>query len=354
MEQIEWTADKLARLGFDVPTILNRLGCKDVKSTGDRWTARSPFREDRHPSFWMYKDTLVWQDPAEGLQGGIDYLCRKITGMSLQKFLDVDLNQLRNNAFLPKKKEPQKIRSFIRTASYDPKDFEICVVGSGLNYNIYEIPEALEYARSRFMNDEFIDFFHVGYCKDSLIFLKKKGENPSEDTPKTRYYKRLIIPIIEQGSIASIEGRDITRHQQRKCVYPASYEGNLGGSSYRRLFNIDNLDPSQPLIICEGVMDTVRIWQYITKNVTCTYGSSIKKKQEEDILKFKDVIVFSDSDSGGLVTMRDMDRFYPRDFRVAQLPSGDPGDEINTVDMLKKAIDEAISFPRWLMNFTEK
>lgn len=338
--------------GYTIPSLLSVFGCRNIKEEGNRWIASSPFRTDKHPSFWIYKDTLHWEDPAEGLKGSINGLCWKTQGKSLERFLNYDREEKRNSAFLPSKKKSEKIRTFIRTSEYSPSDFELVVEGSGIDYDIFKYPETLEYARSRFMSDEFIDFFHVGYCRDSRIYLKKKNEPPSENTNRLRFYKRLTIPIIEGGVIASIEGRDITRHQIPKCLYPASFEGRLGGSTYRSLFNIDNLDRNKTLIICEGTMDTVRIWQYITKNVTCTYGSSIKSRQQEVIKEFKDVIVFSDSDAGGLVAMENMDRFYPYDFRVAQLPSGDPGDAQNTVDMLKRAIDEAVSFPRWILKYT--
>lgn len=351
MERIIWTRELIEQQGYTIPTLLSELGCDNIREDGNRWTASSPFREDKHPSFWIYKDTLHYEDPGEGLKGSINDLCKRKTGQSLDRYLKFNRNDQRNNAFLPSKKK-EKVRTFVRTKDYDPADFEIVVEGSGIDYDLYRNPEALEYARSRFMTDEFIDFFHVGYCRDSRIYLRKKGGVDSSSTNRLRFYKRLTLPIIEGGVIASVEGRDITRHQTPKCLYPASYAGNIGGSSYRSLFNIDNLDRSKPLIICEGTMDTVRIWEHITKNVTCTYGSSIKTKQQEVISEFSDVIIFSDSDAGGLVAMQHMDKFYPHDFKVAQLPSGDPGDEINSVDMLKRAIDEAIPFPRWILRYT--
>lgn len=351
MERIIWTESLINQQGYTVEQLLTELGCKNVKDSDNRWVASSPFRTDRHPSFWMYKDTLHWEDPGEGLKGSINDLCWRLKGQSLAKYLKFNKEEQRNSAFLPKRKT-EKVRTFVRSRDYNPNDFELVVEGSGIDYRLQNHPEALEYAQSRFMTKEFINFFHVGYCRDSRIYLKKKGENPSEGTNRLRFYKRLIIPIIEGGVIASVEGRDITRHQTPKCLYPASYEGQIGGSTYRSLFNIDNLDRNKTLIVCEGIMDTVRIWQYITKNVTCTYGCSIKTRQQEVLKEFSDIIVFSDSDAGGLVAMEHMDKFYPHDFRVAQLPSGDPGDEINTVSMLEEAIENAVSFPRWILGYT--
>lgn len=356
MEEIRWTRELVEQYEA-IPTLLAELGCTRIKEESNRWTASSPFREDKNPSFFIYKDTLHWEDPgnAEEPKGSLNRLCWLKLHKSLKDHLRYNVEEKRNNLFLPKKKENKdRKRIFVRDNDYSPKDFELVIEGTGIQYNLHRIPEALEYARSRFMNDEFIDFFHVGYSGNNNIYLRRKGDNPNPDMIKAHYYKRLTIPIIEEGTIASIEGRDITRHQKNKCIYPASYVGNIGGSSYRRLFNIDNLDRDKTLIICEGIMDTVRIWQSITKNVTCTYGSSLKTRLIKDINEFKDVIIFSDSDAGGLTAMRHMDEFYKHDFRVAQLPSGDPGDKENSLDMLKKAIDESILFPEWILKYTGK
>lgn len=354
MEEIRWTRELIEQYE-SVPNLLADFGCSRIREESNRWTASSPFREDKNPSFYMYKDTLHWEDPgnAEEPRGSINRLCWLTLHKPLREHLRYNVEEKRNNAFLPKKKDDKKIRTFIREKDYSPSDYELVIQGTGIDYNLQRNPEALDYARSRFMTDEFIDFFHVGYSRKSYIYLRKKGEELREPI-KALFYQRLTIPIIEDGVIASIEGRDITRHQPNKCIYPASYEGSIGGSSYRRLFNIDNLDRNKPLIICEGIMDTVRIWQSITKNVTCTYGSSLKRRLLKDINEFRDVIIFSDSDAGGLTAMRHMDEFYSRDFRVAQLPSGDPGDSINTVDMLRRAIDNAILFPEWILKYTGK
>ena len=48
------------------------------------------------------------------------------------------------------------------------------------------------------------------------------------------------------------------------------------------LFNIDNLDYHEPLVVVEGIMGVILIWQHITKNVTCTFGVNIKGRNKKD------------------------------------------------------------------------
>lgn len=345
-ERRRWTREEIERIR-SIPSILEECGCRDVRDMGNRWQARSPWHKDKSPSFYMFKDTLFWEDPSVGERGGIEWLVRKQLNVSLSKYLDIDPKKEYEKAFFSFVKKDEHLRTFERVDSYDPRDYELIVEGTGIDYRLSNNPDALEYARSRFMSDEFIRFFHVGFCKNSRIYLRKKGTQEISEIKKV-FTNRLCIPIIEDGIIVSVEGRDITRHQKEKCIYPASF-GRVGGSSYRSLFNIDNLDRNEPLVVCEGIMDTVRIWQHITKNVTCTYGSAIKTRQKEVLKEFQDIIMFSDSDRGGITAIEAMTKFYPKDFRIAQLPSGDPGDEENTVDMIRKAIEESQSSIRWML-----
>lgn len=339
-----WTREEIESVK-SIPSILEECGCRDIRDMGNRWQARSPWHKDTSPSFYMFKDTLFWEDPSVGERGGIDWLVKKQLGIPFSKYLDVDPKKEYEKAFFNFKTESP--RTFERLETYDPENYELIIEGTGIDYKLSNHPEALEYARSRFMTDEFIRFFHVGFSKNSKIYLRRKGTQEVSEIKKV-FTNRLCIPIIEDGVIVSVEGRDITRHQKEKCIYPASL-GRIGGSSYRSLFNIDNLDRTKPLIVCEGIMDTIRIWEYITKNVTCTYGSAIKTRQKEVLKEFEDIIIFSDSDRGGLTAIEAMTKFYPKDFRVAQLPSGDPGDEENSVEMLREAIENSQSSIRWML-----
>ena len=354
MEHINWTQEEVERYsGMPFINFLSSIGCEKVRDEGNRWSSKSPLREDRHPSFYMYKDTLHWEDPPAGEKGGFRSLIRKLFDKTPEQYFKTEMEERRGEYFYSfgKKKQDTKVRVFERVETYSPKDYELLVEGTGIDFNINSYPDALEYSRSRFITDEFIRFFHLGYSEDSRIWLSKKGSPSSPDEIRTRFHKRLCIPIIEDGEIASVEGRDITRHQYLKCCYPASVN-KVGGMSYRSLFNIDNLDRNKPLVVCEGVMDIVRIWQSITKNVTCTFGSAIKAKQREVLKGFRDIIIFSDSDSGGLVSIKHMMEFYPYEFRVAQLPSGDPGDKENTIPMLKDAIFNSKIATDWLLEIS--
>ena len=69
------------------------------------------------------------------------------------------------------------------------------------------------------------------------------------------------------------------------------------------------------------------------------------------IKEFKsDIIVFSDSDAGGITAIKDMDDLFPeKEFYVAQLEREDPGDPCNSVEDIKRAIDGAVTSTEFLL-----
>ena len=56
-----WTRGEIERV-MPIEALLSDCGARDIVSKGDHWLMRSPFHEDRHPSMYMYKDTLHWEE----------------------------------------------------------------------------------------------------------------------------------------------------------------------------------------------------------------------------------------------------------------------------------------------------
>jgi DNA primase len=137
------------------------------------------------------------------------------------------------------------------------------------------------------------------------------------------------------------EGRDYTRRQQKKVLYPVN-------TSVNYIFNSIGLDLNKPLIVVEGLMDVHKIWQWITANVTCTFGIQLKEHQKEQLSFFKDIILFIDDDEAGRRSIGLFEEFYPHDFRVAVSPGNDPGS--SSREQLESAIDGAKLFNLFLMD----
>jgi DNA primase len=153
---------------------------------------------------------------------------------------------------------------------------------------------------------------------------------------------RLLIPIDYKGKPYSIEGRDYTRQQFPKCLYPKGCDTDI-------LFNQDKLDVSGTLIVCEGIMDVHKIWTHITDNVTCTFGVSLSEKQKKFLESVKDIVLFIDDDPAGYNSVNTFEKFMQNDFKVACVRGKDPG--ASTVQECETAIKKAVPWVDFLLEF---
>lgn len=332
--------------GSSVEDCLRACGVSGrISDMGRYYSFSSPFHDDKHPSMVLYKDTLACIDWSGDFRGSLNKLMKEKTGVSLYKYLGITPKERDDTYYKNLGKQVQE-RSFANAYAdsrdgYALSDYKTVIHGDQICYDLSKNQQALDYARSRFIDDEFADFFHVGWVRDSYIYRIPRAMEKGQKG--THFVDRLMIPIYRGGTVCSIEGRDYTRKQEKKCIYPI-------GGDVSSLFNIDNLRKDQPLILVEGVMDMVRIWQHITKNVAPVFGIQITSKQADVIKTFPDIIVMSDSDEAGEKMIHIVDSFYDdREFRVARLATGDPGDACNSVDDIKRAIDNAVPCNEYFM-----
>jgi len=66
------------------------------------------------------------------------------------------------------------------------------------------------------------------------------------------------------------------------------------------IFNIDHLNYDEPLYLTEGIGSIPKLWDKVSKNCSCTFGSQISDAQLEYLKKFKEVYVIPDNDLAGL------------------------------------------------------
>jgi DNA primase len=200
--------------------------------------------------------------------------------------------------------------------------------------SVYDNAKALAYCRSRSVDDSFMQFFKL-QATDLCKFKKA-----DKDDPVTIWQDRLLIPINFNDQPYNLEGRDYTRKQIPKCLYPKYCKMDI-------CFNQENLDKSKPLIVCEGIMDIHKIWSAIDKNVTCTFGMSVSGGQRKFLKDAKNIILFIDDDEAGHKSVGIFESFMNSDFRVAIVPGTDPGGA--TLTQLNEALSKTTLWVNFLM-----
>lgn len=182
------------------------------------------------------------------------------------------------------------------------------------NLNAIEGLNARKYLESRNINKELINAFDIGlslnknlgdmlskkYNKKDLIDLDIVNEtyNGIKDT----FYNRIMFPIKDlNGNIVAFSGRIYDDSNESK--YKNSKETVIfkkGNILYNYFCAKEFIRKSKEVIICEGFMDTIRLYGIDIKNSVALMGSSMTKEQLEIIKNLKvNVVLNLDQDDVG-------------------------------------------------------
>lgn len=301
----------------DINSIVNSMSTTYKKERGN-YLFVCPYHNDHNPSLSL-RPNGFFKCFACGEKGFVTKLYKTITGRSLYRDQGIVTNYLENSYKEPKYLLHENKDSY--ESSIQKKiDKEIIIKGNLLD--VYENPNKRinKYLNTRSISKEFIDYFNIKYCN----FCRING---------TKYYDRLIIPIVEQGKIICYEGRDFTEKQKTKVVYNKD-------SVVSTLFNYDNLDKEKELIVVEGITDLVKLWQAGYKNITCTFGSQLAVRQFKLLKEFKNITLFVDNDEAGFKMVVDLSENYEYEFYLTfpEKEGFDPGnlDIKESIDCLKR------------------
>ena len=175
-----------------------------------------------------------------------------------------------------------------------------------------------EYLKSRNLTNSTIEYFKLGYsynAKKSLYDFLRENSFKDEDIFKSNiikldknnkvkdyFYKRLIFPIFdERNHVVGFGGRTLTDSNPKYLNSPESdlfIKRNL-------LFNLNNAKESirkkNNLLICEGYMDVISLYQKGIKSVVSPLGTALTEDQINLAWKYtsKPTIMF-DGDKAGL------------------------------------------------------
>jgi DNA primase len=289
---------------------------------GDYFQIRCPYHNEKKPSAALYKDRWLFKC----------FACGETHGFA-RFYEDLKHEPWNEHGEFSIKVYRRKLESLTEKQR---GTYEII---EGRVTSVYDNAKALEYCRSRDIDDRFMQFFEF-QATDLCKFKHRLDEN-GKPIRSSLWKDRLLIPIDFEGKSYSLEGRDYTRQQFAKCLYPKSCRTDI-------CFNQDNLDSDDLLVVCEGLMDIHKIWTSITKNVTCTFGVSLTEEQKIFLQSASNLVLYIDDDVAGHKSVSIFEKFMQHDFKVAVTKDKDPGDA--TIQEAEFAIKNSISWVDWMLN----
>lgn len=224
------------------------------------------------------------------------------------------------------------------------------------------------YMKRRAIRPEILKKFGIGYADESwnslYNFLTDKAY-PVEKMIELglvaesngRYYdkfrNRVIFPIINTaGKVIGFGGRAIDENDKPK--YLNSPESKI----FRKKNNLYGLNLSRTsvgkdgfIILVEGYMDTISLYQGGITNVAASLGTALTENQARLIKRYtKDVVLSYDSDSAGVAAaLRGMEILHKEGLKVKVLHVDDGKDPDEFIrkdgkDAFRKLIEKALPF----------
>lgn len=354
-----------------------------LKSSGSGLMGRCPFpdHQEKTPSFSVSELKQVYHCFGCHKSGNIFTFLRDYQGLSFPQAIEF----LADRAGIP---IPQEMEEDRELDQKQKKKKELLTINKeAQNFffeNLKRIPknsDVFNYLNKRNLTSEIIQIFKIGYALpewDGLCaHLKRKNfsldlaeearlvkAKTSNDGKYDIFRDRLIFPITNSmGDVLAFGGRIIQTGEPKYLNSPETAVFQKGKIFYGLEQTARYIRSEDQIIIVEGYMDLISLYQVGIKNVVATMGTAITSDHGRVIRKLtRNVVVMFDGDSAGkeaseraLSVLLEQD-LYPRGLT---LPDNlDPDDYVRKygVKDLKEKIDRSLDlmnliFKEWLVDF---
>ncbi|MCZ8511185.1 DNA primase [Paenibacillus filicis] len=277
-----------------------------------------PFHSEKTPSFTVTPEKQIYHCFGCGAGGNAIRFVSEVEGLSFGQAA----RKLASEAHLelgiePKHGAPEPRENIERTKLLG--GYELAgKLYQHILLNTAEGKPALEYLRSRGMNDKVIDTFGIGYAParwDTLTkLLEKRGfelalmEEGGLISAKQdgsgfvdKFRDRIMFPIHDwKGQLIAFGGRAMGDVQPK---YLNSPESMLFHKS-RTLYNLHLARPQirkrQELVLFEGYVDVIKAWEAGVTTGVATMGTALTPEHAEAVRRLAErVIVAYDGDAAG-------------------------------------------------------
>ena len=341
-----------------IEEIKNRLKVSDVvrlkvnlKKRGKEFIGLSPFKNEKTPSFTVNDDKGFYHCFSTGEHGNIFDFIMKLDNLGFGEAIKTLAQRAGMQPYHftkedeVREKESQKIQKLFEIF------FSTCHIDLQFEYK----NSHLKYLLDRGLSVDTINYFKIGFCEDSKKIKDKLFQNnftANELIKSGMYYKkdgsdelvcrfrnRIIFPILNYfNQYIGCGGRSVLK----KAL--AKYINSPETDFFKKGFNLYNLNNSKKestdtdkLVLVEGYMDVVSLYNKGVKNVAATLGTAITTSQINLAWKnFDKIILCFDGDQSGLdASYRAAERVLKilkpgKDIYFAKIPnSQDPDDFIN-------------------------
>lgn len=347
-------------------------GYVTLKRSGRNFFGLCPFHKEKSPSFAVSPDKQIFHCFGCGAGGNVIHFVSKIENLNFKDTLE--MLAARANIELPTLDNAEDDK----TAKLKAKVYEINQIAAEFYHeNLYKptSKQAQEYIKKRKLDNRTLKAFLIGYSGnfDELYqILKQKGYTEEEMLSsslikKTQdgkmmdsFRKRLMFPIQDvRERVIAFGGRVL---DDSKPKYINSPE-NIVYSKGRNLFglNVAKKYDTKRIIIVEGYMDAISLYQRGITNVVASLGTALTEAQGRLLRRHSEQIILGyDADGAGQTAiLRGMEILQNMgcDMRVLQIEGAKDPDEYVVKygpERFQKCVDSSISLVEFKVKVLKK
>ncbi|CEQ03157.1 DNA primase [[Clostridium] sordellii] len=338
-----------------------------VQQSGSNYKGLCPFHGEKTPSFYINTSKQIYKCFGCGEGGDVINFIMKIENLEFMdavKLLAKDCGiEINTNMDEQSKIRMEKIKKF-QDINTEAARYYFSNLIKDKNYGY-------EYLRKRGLDDKIIKKFGLGYAPKAwtnlVDYLISKGYDKNtlvecglvtykENGNKyyDRFINRVIFPIFDyRGNVIGFGGRVLDDALPKYLNSPDTLAFNKKYNLYGLNFARKNIS-NRTMILVEGYMDLISLYQYGIRNVCATLGTALTLEQGKLLKRYVDTVVISyDSDEAGVkATLRAIDILTSANINVKVLnlkDVKDPDEFIRKYGLVEyqQAIENAVHYIKY-------
>lgn len=350
----------------------------ELEQSGRNFKGKCPFHQDKTPSFYVYPTDNNFHCFGCGAHGDLINFFERQKNLGFQEAVRELANRV--GLELPKTSRSANFNATERRRQKVSKALE--VTSKFFQRSLERHPDAQQYLHDRGLSSATIQQFELGFAparyraaslaSDDITTedLVHSGILIHRDEQKLyeRFRNRIMFPIRDvKGQTIAFGGRTLVTEQKNQPKYlnspelPTFKKGSVLYGMYEARSNKLRLDN---LLLVEGYMDVVMLWQHGVKNAVAPLGTALTEAQIELMKRVvKEVIICFDGDEAGeIATWRAVQRFYSvlergQSIRIVRLPDQhDPDSYIRKhgVEAFHTCINDATPSSQYVFDALQK
>ena len=320
-----------------------------LKKAGSNLKAKSPFVDEKTPSFMVSPSKQIWKCFSSGKGGNVVSFLMEHEHFSYVEALKWLANKYNievkeDREYTPEEKAAFTLRENLSVVNEFARDHFV--------YNLHKNEQGkaigLSYFLERGFREDIINKFQLGYCLDEsdaltkaaleknykLEYLEKAGLTKTKDGRSFDFFRgRVMFPIHSvAGKVLGFGGRTL-RSDKKVAKYFNSPESELYNKSkilYGLYFVKNAIIKYDRCFLVEGYTDVISLHQSGIENVVSSSGTALTAEQVKLIKRYSEnITILYDGDPAGIkASFRGIDIILEQgmNVKVVLFPEGEDPD----------------------------